>query len=181
MTWLRADLIVCGAPKRVDDTVFVNTRYEGDVPGILWATQVAPGNPCGFKLRIYSARAGLEWDQENPEVLRFDAFGEPTRTLARGVGAGIGAAAIRLMRTPREHQEGWIEAWANLYLEFAVTIDARRNRCELAAGLLDYPGVEDGARGMQFIEAVVTSSRTGGCWVELADDFSISAAQGGRG
>jgi len=95
--------------------------------------------------------------------------------------AGIGAAAIRLTRTPRGHPEGWIEAWANLYLELAVVIDARRNGCELAAGLLDYPGVEDGARGMQFFEAVVTSSRTGGCWVELADDFSISAAQGGRG
>ena len=179
MTRLRADLLVCGAPKKLDDTVFVNARYEGGVPGILWATQVAPGNPCGLKLRIYGARAGLEWDQENPEVLRLDVFGEPTRILSRGVGAGIGTAAIRLTRTPRGHPEGWIEAWANLYLEFAVAIDARRNGRDVPAGLLDYPSVEDGARGMQFIEAVVTSSRAAGCWVDLADEFSVSAARGG--
>jgi predicted dehydrogenase len=178
MTRLRADLLVCGAPKGLDDTVFVNARYEGGVPGLLWATQVAPGNSCGLRLRVYGARAGLEWDQENPEALKFDVFGEPTRILSRGVGAGIGPAAIRLTRTPRGHPEGWIEAWANLYLEFAVAIDARRNGREVPGERLDYPTVEDGARGMQFIEAVVMSSRAGGSWVDLASDFSVSARGG---
>ena len=178
MTRLRADLLVCGAPKLLDDTVFVNARYEGGIPGLLWATQVAPGNPCGLRLRVYGERAGLEWDQENPEALKFDVFGEPTRILSRGVGAGIGAAAIRLTRTPRGHPEGWIEAWANLYLEFAVAVDARRSGRQVPLDRLDYPTVEDGARGMQFIEAVVTSSRAGGSWVDLASDFSVSPGGG---
>ncbi len=66
MTELRAELLVCGPPKRLDDTVYVNARYEGGVPGLLWATQVAPGNRCGLRLRIFGDKAGLAWDQENP-------------------------------------------------------------------------------------------------------------------
>ena len=83
-----------------------------------------------------------------------------------------------MTRTPRGHPEGWIEAWANLYLEFAVAVEARRSGREVPADQLDYPTVEDGARGMQFIEAVVMSSRAGGSWVDLAGDFSISSGGG---
>jgi predicted dehydrogenase len=164
---LRAELLVCGSPKALDDTVFVNARYSGNVPGLLWATQVAPGNPCGLRLRIYGERAGLEWDEEQPEFLKFDIFGEPTRLISRGAGAGVGLAATRLTRTPRGHPEGWLEAWANLYIEFAVAIDARRQNRKLPAGLIDYPTVEDGVKGMQFIDAVVRSDRNGGNWVEM--------------
>jgi predicted dehydrogenase len=178
MSRLRADLLVCGSPKALDDTVFVNARYAGDVPGLLWATQVAPGNACGLRLRVYGERAGLEWDQENPEIIKFDVFGEPTRLLTRGVGASIDPAALRLTRTPRGHPEGWIEAWANLYAEFAVAIESRRTGREVPAGLLDYPTVEDGARGIQFIEAVVNSNRAGGSWVDLTADFSVSIHEG---
>jgi predicted dehydrogenase len=177
MTRLRAELLVCGFPKALDDTVFVSARYEGDVPGLLWATQVAPGNPCGLRLRLYGARAGLEWDQENPEVLKLDVFGEATRLLSRGVGAGIGPAALRLTRTPRGHPEGWIEAWANVYAELAVAIDARRNGSAVPPGVLAYPTVEDGARGMQFIEAVVRSDKAGSDWVGLGEDFTVSAME----
>jgi hypothetical protein len=84
-----------------------------------------------------------------------------------------------MTRTPRGHPEGWIEAWANLYAEFAVAIEARRSGRAIPADLLDFPTVEDGARGMQFIEATVASSQAGGCWVDLADDFGVSV-QGGK-
>ena len=167
MERLRADLLVCGSPKALDDTVFVNARYSGDVPGLLWATQVAPGNACRLRLRIYGERAGLEWDEEHPEFLKFDVFGEPTRLISRGVGAGVGLAATRLTRTPRGHPEGWLEAWANLYTEFAVAIDARRQGRTLRTGLVEYPTVEDGVTGMAFIEAVVKSHENDGSWVEL--------------
>jgi predicted dehydrogenase len=164
---LRADLLVCGGPKALDDTVFVNARYAGDVPGLLWATQVAPGNACGLRLRLYGERAGLEWHEESPELLKFDLFGEPTRIISRGAGAGVGIAATRLTRTPRGHPEGWLEAWANLYLEFAVAIDARRRGQAVPPGLLDHPTVVDGVDGMRFIAAVVESHRAGGAWVGL--------------
>jgi predicted dehydrogenase len=171
MTSLRAELLVCGAPKALDDTVFVNARYGDDVPGLLWATQVAPGNACGLRLRVYGEKAGLAWDQENPEYLRFDVFGEPPRILSRGVGAGARPEAIRLTRTPRGHPEGWIEAWANLYTEFAAAIDARRQGRTLPPGLVDFPTVVDGARGVQFIDAVVRSSAAAGASVELSEGF----------
>jgi predicted dehydrogenase len=174
MTKLSAELLVCGSTKTLDDTVFVNARYEGDVPGLLWATQVAPGNPCGLRLRIYGSRGGLEWNQERPEFLKFDRFGEATQTLSRGIGAGIGASALRLTRAPRGHPEGWIEAWANLYSEFAVEIDARRSCRSLRPGVVNAPHVEDGARGMQFIEAVLCSNGGGGSWVGLEPNFSVS-------
>jgi predicted dehydrogenase len=170
MERVRADLLVCGSPKTLDDTVYVNARYSGGVPGLLWATQVAPGNACGLRLRIYGERAGLEWDEENPEFLKFDVFGEPTRVITRGVGAGVGLSATRLTRTPRGHPEGWLEAWANLYTEFAVAIDARREGRTIPAGLVAYPTVEDGVRGMEFIEAVVNSNASGGAWVDLPGD-----------
>jgi predicted dehydrogenase len=169
MTELRAELLVCGPPKRLDDTVYVNARYEGGVPGLLWATQVAPGNRCGLRFRIYGDKAGLEWDQEEPEYLRYDVFGEPTRILSRGVGSGVLAPALRLTRTPRGHPEGWIEAWANLYAEFAAAIDARRRGRTLPPGLVEFPTVVEGARGMQFIEAVVESHAKGGAWIELPE------------
>ena len=177
MTRLRAELLVCGTPKALDDTVFVSARYGDDVPGLLWATQVAPGNACGLRLRVYGEKGGLEWDQENPEYLRFDIFGEPTRVLSRGVGAGAKPAAIRLTRTPRGHPEGWIEAWANLYAEFATAIDARRRGRTLPPGLVDFATVADGARGIQFIDAVVRSSEAGGAWVDLPDRMQKGRTQ----
>ena len=167
MIRLRAELHVCGAAKALDDTIFVSARYGGEVPGLLWATQVAPGNACGLRLRIYGDRAGLEWNQEQPEILKFDIFGEPKRTLTRGIGAGVSQPALRLTRTPRGHPEGWLEAWANLYAEFAVAVDARRTGRTIASGLLNHPTVEDGARGVQFIEAAVASNNAGGSWVNL--------------
>jgi predicted dehydrogenase len=167
MTRLRAELHVCGAPKTLDDTIFVNARYTGQVPGLLWATRVAPGNACGLRLRIYGDRAGLEWDQEQPEILKFSIFGEPARTLTRGVGSGISLPAVRLTRAPRGHPEGWLEAWANLYAEFAAAIEARRTGRIIPSGFLNHPTVEDGARGVQFIEAAVASHDAGGTWVDL--------------
>jgi predicted dehydrogenase len=168
MTSLRAELLVCGAPKRLDDTVFVQARYGGDVPGLLWATQVAPGNFVGLRLRIFGERGGLEWDQENPDFLKVSRLGAPAQLYRRGFGSGVDPAAERLTRVARGNTEGWLEAWANLFTEFAVAIAARREGRVLPAGLVQHPTVEDGARGMQFIDAVVSSHAAGGAWVDCA-------------
>ena len=165
MTRLRAELLTTGPPSPLDDTVHMMVRYEGDVPGTLWCTQVAPGNGCGLRLRVYGDEAGLEWDQQLPEVLRFARFGEPARIVTRGFGAGIGERAERLTRAPRNHPEGWIEAWGNLYTEFAIAVEARRDGREIDRDLLDFPTVEDGALGVKFIEAALESDAAGGAWV----------------
>ena len=166
MTQLRAELHVCGAPKALDDTVIMATRFTGDVPGTLLATRVAPGQYCGLRLRIYGDAGGLEWDQEHAESLRYTRLGESPRLLSRGPGAGVGPAAARFTRLGRATAEGWIEAWANLYTEFALAIAARRDGRSLPPDLLAFPTVLDGARGVRFIGAAVESHRQGGVWVD---------------
>ena len=166
MTRLRADLHVCGAPKALDDTVIMTTRFTGDVPGTLVATRVAPGQYCGLRLRVFGDQGGLEWDQEQAELLRHTRLGESPRMLSRGPGGGVGLAAARFTRLSRATAEGWIEAWANLYTEFALAIAARRDGRSLPPDLLAFPTALDGACGVRFIEAAVESHRQDGVWVD---------------
>jgi predicted dehydrogenase len=145
-------------------------RY-GEVPGTLLATMVAPGNPGGLRFRIIGDKASLAWDHENPEYLVYSRFGEPKQIISRGGGAGVRALAARGTRTPRGHSEGWIEAWANLYGEVAIAIEARREGVDVDAGALEYPTVEDGARGVKWVEAALDSDRAGGAWRDCSLSF----------
>ncbi len=169
MTALRADFHVCGAPKALEDTVFMATRFEGDVPGTLMATRLAPGNRGGLRLRIFGSDGGLEWDMEDAERLHLYIFGEPDREISRGHGHGVSPATERLVRTGRGFPEGLIEAWANLYTEFALAVAARRDGSALPDGYLGLPDVRDGAAGVRFIEASVRSNASGGIWEGLGD------------
>ncbi|MFC6490264.1 Gfo/Idh/MocA family protein, partial [Nitratireductor sp. GCM10026969] len=98
---LRADFHVCGAPKAMEDTAFLNLRLDNDAPGAMWLTQAAPGNYCGLRLRVYGHKGGLEWDQEKPEYLRYTPLNEPERMIVRGHGAGVLPAAERMVLLPR--------------------------------------------------------------------------------
>ena len=167
MTRLRAEMHVCGAPKPLEDTVFMMTRYQGDVPGTLMATRLAPGNRGGLRLRVYGSEGGLEWDLENSERLKFNRYGEPDRIISRGHGHGISASTERLVRTARGFPEGIIEAWANLYTEFAMAVAARRDGLTAPDDWLAMPRVADGARGVRFIDATVRSHEGGGAWVDI--------------
>ncbi|HTW27763.1 MAG TPA: Gfo/Idh/MocA family oxidoreductase [Acetobacteraceae bacterium] len=166
MTHLRADFHICGAPKAMEDTAFLHVRFAGEVPGTLWVTQTAPGNYCALRLRVFGEAAGLEWDQEFPELLKYRRHGEPEQILVRGHGAGMHPAAERLVRMPRGHGEALTDAWANLYTELAIAIEARRSGATLPEGLLAYPTVVDGAKGVCFIEAAADSHEAGGTWTE---------------
>ncbi len=167
MTKLRAEMHVCGAPKPLEDTVFMMTRYQGDVPGTLMATRLAPGNRGGLRLRVYGSEGGLEWDLENSERLKFNRYGEPDRVLSRGHGHGVSTRTERLVRTARGFPEGIIEAWANLYTEFAMAVAARRDGLTVPADWLAIPRVADGALGVRFIDATVRSHESGGAWVDI--------------
>ncbi len=167
MTDLRAEFHVCGAPKPLEDTVFMFTRYQTDVPGTLMATRLAPGNRGGLRLRVYGSEGGLEWDLENSERLRFSRYGEADRIISRGHGHGIGASAERLVRTARGFPEGIIEAWANLYTEFAMAVAAHRDGIAPPPDWLTYPGVDQGADGVRFIAASVRSHQSVGEWVAI--------------
>ena len=166
LTELRAEFHVCGAPKPLEDTFFAWTRH-GDVPGTLMATRLAPGNRGGLRLRIFGSEGGLEWDLEECDRLKFNRFGEPDRVISRGHGHGVSPAIERLVRTARGFPEGIIEAWGNLYAEFAMAVAARRDGRDLPGGLLGMPRVADGAEGVRFIDACVRSNDAGGTWVKI--------------
>lgn len=163
---LRAEFHVTGKPKPMEDTAFMHLRFEGGVPGTLMVSQTFAGSQCGFRLRVCGTRATLEWNQEEPEFLHFRQIGAPAQVISRGHGAGMLPEAERFVRMPRGHPEALTDAWANLYLEFAIAIEARRNGTALPEGLLAYPDVIDGLKGMEFTAAAVASNGNG-CWVDL--------------
>jgi len=142
-------------------------RFDNGARGMLWSSQVAPGNENALMVRIYGEKGGLEWRQENPNHLHYTPFGEPPRLITRG-GAGAGAAANRVTRIPSGHPEGYLEGFANLYSDVAQAIRARLDGRDADPAGLDYPSVEDGLKGVRFIEAAVQSSNDGGVWTPVA-------------
>lgn len=160
-----ADLSTFVAGRRLDDNAHVLLRYAGGARGMLWSSQVAPGNENSLRVRVYGSQAGLEFRQENPNQLWFTPLGQPARLITRG-GNGSGAAAGHATRIPSGHPEGYLEGFAQLYRDVAEQLHARwegRTPDPLACTV---PTVEDGARGMKFIEAVVESSHANGRWTD---------------
>jgi predicted dehydrogenase len=162
---LSADLTTFVKGRRVDDNIHVMMRYKGGAKGMIWASQVAPGNENGLKIRVYGTKGGLEWVQADPNYLWYSPFGEPKRLITRG-GAGSNAAAARVTRVPPGHPEGYLEGFANLYTEVASAIKARRAGKKPDKDV-QFPGIEDGVAGMAFIEACVKSSAKNGKWVKV--------------
>jgi predicted dehydrogenase len=162
---LCADLTAFVKGRKLDDNDGILLRWKGGAKGMLWASQVAPGNENGLSLRVYGTKGGLSWRQENPNLLWFTPFGQPPRLVTRG-GAGSGPEAGRVTRVPPGHPEGYLEGFANIYAEAARAIRAARNGKKPDKGVI-YPTVEDGLKGMQFVEAAVKSSARGGKWVKV--------------
>jgi predicted dehydrogenase len=153
--------------RRLDDNAQVLLRYANGARGVLWASQVAPGNHNGLQIRLYGSKGGLHWQQEQPEQLHWSPLGTPTQTITRGTSAA-NAAAVRITRLPAGHPEGYLEAFATLYSEVAQAIRAARPGAKgRLPGAVHFPGLEDGLKGVQFIEAAVASSARGGRWVKM--------------
>ncbi len=161
-----ADLTTFVPGRLVDDNANVLLRFKGGAKGMLWASQVAPGNENALRLRVYGTKGGLTWSQENPNYLRYAPFGEAPRELSRG-GAGAGPAAARVTRVPPGHPEGYLEGFANIYSEAAAAIRAAAEKKPVPPEVV-FPTVEDGLKGVSFVDAVVRSSRDGGVWTKPA-------------
>ncbi|MEL7184356.1 MAG: Gfo/Idh/MocA family oxidoreductase, partial [Pseudomonadota bacterium] len=158
---LAADLHTFVEGRRLDDNVHVMLRYDGGARGMLWSSQVAPGNENALRLRVYGDKGGLDWAQEDPNYLWHTPHGEPKRLLTRG---GAGFTQEGSARIPPGHPEGYLEGFANLYSEAADLIEAARNG-SVPDHLL--PTVQDGLAGVQFIDACVRSSQKNASWVKL--------------
>ncbi|WP_282063310.1 Gfo/Idh/MocA family protein [Roseobacter litoralis] len=162
---LAADLDAFVPGRQVDDNGHVMLRFEGGAKGMLWCSQVAPGNENALRIRVYGKTGGLEWAQEDPNYLWHTPFGEPKRLLTRN-GAGTGDAAARMSRVPPGHPEGYLEGFANIYTEAANAIEAHRDGSKADAAVI-YPTVMDGLRGVEFVDACVRSSARNAAWVKL--------------
>jgi predicted dehydrogenase len=161
-----ADLSIFVEGRALDDNAHMLLRFAGGAKGMLWSSQVAPGHENGLRLRIYGTQAGLDWSQENPNILTMSDLGEPPRLLRRA-GAGATAAALHATRIPAGHPEGYLEGFAQLYRDIADQITARQSGRIPDPACLLVPGIEDGLRGMRFITAAVASSAADAAWVAL--------------
>ena len=138
---------------------------EKPAKGMLWCSQVAPGHENGLKVRVYGTKGGLEWVQADPNYLWFTPFGEPKRLITRN-GAGSGPAASRVSRIPSGHPEGYLEAFATIYTEAANAINAHKKGKAVDKAVV-YPTVDDGVKGVAFVEASVASSKKNGAWIKV--------------
>jgi len=162
---LAADLQAFVPGRKVDDNAHVMLRFTGGARGMLWSSQVAPGNENALRIRIYGETGGLEWAQEDPNYLWHTPFGAPKRLITRG-GAGSGNAAARVSRVPPGHPEGYLEGFANIYSEAAAAIRAHQ-ASEAPDPEVTYPSVTDGLKGVAFVDACVRSSKRNAAWVKF--------------
>lgn len=162
---LAADLQAFVSGRELDDNAHVMLRFDSGARGMLWSSQVAPGNENALRIRVYGETGGLEWAQEDPNYLWHTPFGEPKRLITRG-GAGAGDTAARVSRIPPGHPEGYLEGFANIYSEAAAAILAARAGDTPSADVT-YPTVYDGLKGMQFVSACVKSSARNAAWIKL--------------
>ena len=147
----------------LDDDASILLRFEGGAKGVLLASQVAVGMENDLRLRVFGEDGSLTWRQEDPNRLLHHPMGEPVRILTRG-GPGLHANPESATRVPAGHPEGFLEAFAQLYSEIAVSIRATQGRVE-HAGI--HPTGLDGLRGMRFIEATVASAVSDAKWTPI--------------
>lgn len=157
---LFADLGTLVEGRVLEDDATVMLRYEGGARGLLTASQVASGERNHLRLRVYGSLGGLDWSQERPDRLRLMMSDGSERILHDGI-ADLSERATVHQRLPAGHPEGFIEAFANLYCNVARTLDVRAGRAEPGPFDDDFPTVQDGARGVFFIETALQSAASG--------------------
>jgi predicted dehydrogenase len=169
ITQLCANLNVVVPGRMLDDDGNVLLRFENDVNGVLVASQIAAGEENNLKLKIYGEKGGIEWAQQEPNTLLVKWLDEPAQILRAGSNyPGIlSKAAIDNCRTPGGHPEGYLEAFGNIYKNFAHTLMAKLEGKTPTKEMLDFPKVDEGVRGMAFIENVVASSQSNEKWINF--------------
>ena len=163
---LCADISSFVPGRKNDDNAHVLLRYADNAKGMLWSSQVAPGNENALKIRIYGEKGGLTWEQENPNYLTVDIFGKAKKIIRRAGNETIDIGN-RVTRIPPGHPEGYLEGFANIYTDFAKQISSFKNKQKPPEELLLVPTIEDGLKGVKFISSVVESGSSGGKWVKF--------------
>jgi predicted dehydrogenase len=166
ITQLCASLNIVVEGRMLDDDGSILLRFEDGATGVLTASQVAAGEENALKIRVYGENGSLEWAQQEPNTLIVKWLDKPAEILRAGSGyAGrLSSFATHNCRTPGGHPEGYLEAFGNLYRNFALSLSAKINGNEPKEEWLDFPGIDDGVRGMAFIDNVVASNQSNEKW-----------------
>jgi predicted dehydrogenase len=159
ITHLCADLNILVTGRALDDDGNVLLKFDNGAAGVLIASQVAAGEENALRIKIYGENGGLEWAQMEPNTLIAKWLDKPTQLLRAGTNGFLTQEAIFNARTPAGHPEGYLEAFANLYRNFALTLSARMDGSPVPKDV-NFPTVEDGIRGMAFIDNVVKSGQS---------------------
>lgn len=166
ITKICADLNIVVPGRAIDDDGNVLLKFDNGSNGVLIATQIAAGEENALKIKVYGEKGGLEWHQMEPNTLIVKWSNAPAQIYRTGNGY-MGNFAQHNSRVPGGHPEGYLEAFANIYKNFALTVDAKLNNEQPTAEMLDFPNTEDGIRGMAFIENVVASSTSDQKWLDF--------------
>jgi len=166
ITKLSADLNVMVEGRALDDDGNVLLKFDNGAAGVLLASQVAAGEENALRIRIYGEKGGLEWAQQEPNTLLVKWLDQPTQIYRTG-GGYLGAYAKHNTRVPGGHPEGYLEAFGNIYRNFALTLSARIDGQQPTEQMLDFPSVYEGVRGMAFIDNVVESGASKEKWTEF--------------
>lgn len=164
ITHLCADLNILVPGRALDDDGNVLLKFDNGAAGVLMASQVAAGEENALKIRIYGEKGGLEWAQQEPNTLLVKWLDKPTQIVRAGTNGYISPVALANCRTPAGHPEGYLEAFANLYRNFALMLTARLDGTKPPEAAMDFPSVDDGIRGMAFIDNVVKSGQSKEKW-----------------
>ncbi len=168
VTRLCADINIVVKGRLLDDDGSVLMKFNNGASGVLFATQIATGEENNIKIRVYGEKGGLEWKQDDANSLLLKWPDKPAQILrAGGNYPHLSSFTLHNSRTPGGHPEGYLEAFANIYRNFSLTLDAKLNHKKPKAAWLDFPGIEDGIRGMAFVEAVIKSGKATEKWINL--------------
>ncbi|WP_293744296.1 Gfo/Idh/MocA family oxidoreductase [uncultured Pedobacter sp.] len=165
ITKICADLNIVVPGRAIDDDGNVLLKFDNGANGVLVASQIAAGEENALKIRVYGEKGGLEWHQMEPNTMIIRWLDAPAQIYRTGNGY-MDSFAKHNTRTPGGHPEGYLEAFANIYKNFALTVDAKLNNEQPTAEMLDFPGTSDGIRGMAFIENVVASGQSDQKWFD---------------
>jgi predicted dehydrogenase len=160
---LCADLSAFVEGRELDDDGSILLRFDGGAKGILFASQLCVGEENALNIRVYGDKGGLEWHQQEPNTLWLKWADRPAEMLRTGAGY-LGPLAAANTRTPGGHPEGYLEAFANLYMAFAGLVRARERGVAPDERAADCPGIEEAVRGMTFIELAVAASASDTKW-----------------
>lgn len=163
---LCADISTMVPGRQLDDDGNVLLRFDNGARGILHASQISAGEENNLNIRVYGEKGGLEWHQMEPNTLLVKWLDKPTQVYRTGVG-NLYPEAQAHTRIPAGHPEGYLEAFANIYRNFAHCVRARLEGRDPDPVYTDFPGVQDGVRGMQFIERVIESGKSSKKWLKF--------------